>query len=52
MKVSSRATPIPTSRWTPEVARERLPKELQQGEFRSAYDEKSLARAIRMATAW
>jgi hypothetical protein len=31
-----------------EVARERLPKELQQGEFRSAYDEKSLARAMRM----
>ena len=31
-----------------EVARERLPKELQQGEFRSAYDDKSLARAIRM----
>lgn len=31
-----------------EEARERLPKELQQGEFRSAYDDKSLARAIRM----
>ena len=31
-----------------EVARERLPKELQQGEFRSAYDDKSLSRAIRM----
>jgi len=28
--------------------RERLPKELQQGEFRPAYDDKSLARAIRM----
>ena len=31
-----------------QVARERLPKELRQGEFRSAYDDKSLARAIRM----
>jgi len=29
-------------------ARERLPEELKQGEFRPAYDDKTLARAIRM----
>jgi hypothetical protein len=31
-----------------ELARERLPEQLQQDEFRPAYDDKTLARAIRM----